>query len=54
MAGTDFVRIFRTHEVDEYIVERDEAGTPPRTPAQALDSARVGYEFLANLSLRGR
>ena len=30
----------------EYIVERDDAGTPPRTPADALDTARVGYEFL--------
>jgi sugar phosphate isomerase/epimerase len=50
----DFVRIFRTAEVDEYIVERDDAGTPPRTPADALDTARVGYEFLANLSLRRR
>jgi sugar phosphate isomerase/epimerase len=48
----DFVRIFRTQEVDEYIVERDDAGTPPRAPADALVTARVGYEFLANLSLR--
>jgi sugar phosphate isomerase/epimerase len=50
----DFVRIFRTREVKEYIVERDDAGTPPRSPANALDTARVGYEFLANLSLRRR
>jgi len=50
----DFVRIFRTQEVEEYIVERDDAGTPPRSPAAALDTARVGYEFLANLSLRRR
>ena len=28
--------------------------TPPRTPAHALDTARVGYEYLANLSLRRR
>jgi sugar phosphate isomerase/epimerase len=48
----DFVRIFRTQAVDEYIVERDDAGTPPRAPADALDTARVGYQFLANLSLR--
>ena len=48
----DFVRIFRTQAVDEYIVERDDAGTPPRVPADALDTARVGYQFLANLSLR--
>ena len=48
----DFVRIFRTRKVDEYIVERDDAGTPPRTPAQSLDTARVGYQFLVNLSVR--
>jgi len=48
----DFVRIFQVQQVDEYIVERDDAGSPPRTPAQALDTARVGYEFLANLRLR--
>ena len=50
----DFVRIFQTQEVDEYIVERDDAGTPPRQPADALTTARVGYEYLANLSLRTR
>ncbi len=50
----DFARIFQTREAEEYIVERDDAGTPPRTPADALDTARVGYEFLANLSLRRR
>jgi sugar phosphate isomerase/epimerase len=50
----DFVRIFQAQQVDEYIVERDDAGTPPRTPPQALDTARVGYEYLANLSLRRR
>jgi sugar phosphate isomerase/epimerase len=48
----DFVRIFREQQVEEYIVERDDAGSPPRTPAQALDTARVGFEYLANLSLR--
>ena len=42
----DFPRIFRTHQVEEYIVERDDAGSPPRTPADALVTARVGYEFL--------
>ena len=31
----------------EYIVERDDAGSPPRTPADALTTARVGYDFLA-------
>ena len=50
----DFVRIFQTQRVDEYIVERDDAGSPPRTPADALTTARVGYEYLANLSLRRR
>ena len=50
----DFVRIFQTQRVDEYIVERDDAGSPPRTPAEALTTARVGYEYLANLSLRRR
>jgi sugar phosphate isomerase/epimerase len=48
----DFARIFRAQQAEEYIVERDDAGTPPRTPAQALDTARVGYEYLANLRLR--
>jgi sugar phosphate isomerase/epimerase len=42
----DFPRIFRTHQVEEYIVERDDAGSPPRTPEQALETARVGYQFL--------
>jgi sugar phosphate isomerase/epimerase len=50
----DFVRIFQTQEVDEYIVERDDAGTSPRAPADALTTASVGYEYLANLSLRTR
>jgi sugar phosphate isomerase/epimerase len=45
----DFPRIFRTQRVDEYIVERDDAGSPPRTPAQALDTARVGYEYLRSV-----
>jgi sugar phosphate isomerase/epimerase len=42
----DFPRIFRTRPVEEYIVERDDAGSPPRTPKQALDTARTGYRFL--------
>jgi hypothetical protein len=45
----DFARIFGhsdTAGVREYIVERDDAGTPPREPADALDTARVGYQFL--------
>jgi sugar phosphate isomerase/epimerase len=42
----DFARIFRAHPVDEYIVERDDAGTAPRQPADALTTAEVGYDFL--------
>ena len=42
----DFPRIFRAQQVDEYIVERDDAGSPPRTPADALVTAEVGYNFL--------
>ena len=42
----DFARIFRAHQVDEYIVERDDAGSGPRTPEDALETARVGYQFL--------
>ncbi|MFF0468755.1 sugar phosphate isomerase/epimerase family protein [Micromonospora zamorensis] len=48
----DFGRIF-AHEreagIEEYIVERDDAGTPPRSPADALDTARVGFDYLASL-----
>ena len=45
----DFPRIFGhsdTAGVREYIVERDDAGSPPREPADALDTAQVGYQFL--------
>jgi sugar phosphate isomerase/epimerase len=42
----DFVRIFRQHQVEEFIVERDDAGTAPRQPADALSTAQVGYQFL--------
>jgi sugar phosphate isomerase/epimerase len=48
----DFGRIFaRSREAGliEYIVERDDAGSAPRTPAQALDTAEVGYDYLAGL-----
>ena len=48
----DFARIFRhSHKagVREYIVERDDAGSPPRQPADALDTARVGYQFLSTI-----
>jgi sugar phosphate isomerase/epimerase len=48
----DFARIFR-HSTEagavEYIVERDDAGSPPRQPADALDTARVGYRFLRTI-----
>ena len=48
----DFARIFRHSDeagVREYIVERDDAGSPPRQPADALDTARVGYQFLSTI-----
>jgi sugar phosphate isomerase/epimerase len=48
----DFARIFRHSSeagVKEYIVERDDAGTPPRQPEDALDTARVGYQFLSTV-----
>ena len=48
----DFGRIFRlarTAGLAEYIVERDDAGTGSRPPAAALDTARVGYSYLASL-----
>ena len=48
----DFARIFRHSDeagVREYIVERDDAGSPPRSPADALVTARVGYDFLSTV-----
>ncbi|MGI5177057.1 sugar phosphate isomerase/epimerase family protein [Dactylosporangium sp. CA-152071] len=48
----DFGRIFehaREAGLVEYIVERDDAGTPPRTPADALTTARNGFKFLSDL-----
>jgi len=48
----DFARIFQhAHQAGlvEYIVERDDAGSPPRSPADALLTAEAGYEYLANL-----
>jgi hypothetical protein len=39
----------RVGGVREFIVERDNAGTAPRQPADALDTARVGYEFLRDI-----
>ncbi|MER7460585.1 sugar phosphate isomerase/epimerase [Micromonospora sp. NPDC126480] len=46
----DFGRVFaQAPGIEEYIVERDDAGTPPRSPADALTTARVGYDHLASL-----
>ncbi|GAA0811144.1 sugar phosphate isomerase/epimerase family protein [Spirilliplanes yamanashiensis] len=48
----DFRRIFahsRTAGVQEYIVERDDAGTGDREPEDALDTAAVGYRFLRSI-----
>jgi sugar phosphate isomerase/epimerase len=45
----DFGRIFeRSREAGlvEYIVERDDAGRPPRRPADALTTAQVGFDYL--------
>lgn len=48
----DFGRIFRHAReagLDEYIVERDDAGSPPRSPEDALKTAEIGYDYLAGL-----
>jgi sugar phosphate isomerase/epimerase len=48
----DFGRIFqhaREAGLVEYIVERDDAGSPPRSPADALVTAKVGYDYLAGV-----
>jgi sugar phosphate isomerase/epimerase len=48
----DFPGIFehsKTAGVLEYIVERDDAGSPPRLPADALTTAEVGYDYLATV-----
>lgn len=45
----DFPRIFRSHTVDEYIIERDDAGSAPRLPTDALTTAEVGYDFLRSV-----
>ena len=45
----DFPRIFALAArggTVEFIVERDDAGTAPRRPADALRTARVGFDFL--------
>ena len=48
----DFGRIFQ-HSAEagliEYIVERDDAGSPPRTPADALVTAQNGFRYLDGL-----
>lgn len=48
----NFARIFehgREAGIDEFIIERDDAGTAPRVPADAITTARVGFNYLANL-----
>jgi sugar phosphate isomerase/epimerase len=50
----DFARVFAANveygAVTQFIVERDDAGTAEgREPADALDTARVGYEFLRSI-----
>ncbi|MDQ7904920.1 sugar phosphate isomerase/epimerase [Phytohabitans sp. ZYX-F-186] len=48
----DFARIFahgKEAGIDEFIVERDDAGTPPRAPADAISTADVGYDYLASV-----
>jgi sugar phosphate isomerase/epimerase len=48
----NFRRIFAESHVAgvrEYIVERDNAGTAPRQPTDALDTAAVGYRFLRSI-----
>ncbi|MBG0561330.1 sugar phosphate isomerase/epimerase family protein [Actinoplanes aureus] len=48
----DFRRIFAQSDVagvQEYIVERDDAGIDPREPEDALDTAAVGYRFLRDI-----
>ena len=53
----DFGRIFehsREAGLVEYIVERDDAGSPPRTPADALEHrARSASEYLDNCGSEG-
>jgi sugar phosphate isomerase/epimerase len=48
----DFARIFAHSQeagVIEYIVERDDAGTAPRLPADAITTAGVGFNFLRSI-----
>ena len=48
----DFPRIFahsRRAGLEEYIVERDDAGTAPRLPEDALSTAEVGFDYLESV-----
>jgi sugar phosphate isomerase/epimerase len=48
----DFARVFEAGKrqgVVEFIVERDDAGTPPRAPEDAISTAEVGYRFLRGI-----
>ena len=48
----DFARIFghsREAGIAEYIIERDNAGTAPRVPADALTTAEVGFDYLRSV-----
>ena len=45
----DFPRIFRAHTPAQFIIERDDAGVAPRTTAQALQTARTGFDYLASV-----
>lgn len=48
----DFARVFdvaRKGGVVEFIVERDDAGTAPRAPEDAISTAEVGFNFLRTI-----
>jgi len=48
----DFARVFdlaKKGGVVEFIVERDDAGTAPRAPEDAISTAEVGYDFLRTI-----
>jgi sugar phosphate isomerase/epimerase len=46
----NFPRIFdEADETREFIVERDDAGTDPREPADALETAEVGFDYLSSV-----
>lgn len=49
-AGTiDFARVFAAHPAEQYIVERDDAGSFPRRAEEALDTARNSFAALTAL-----